>query len=359
MLEVQIYDDIDNKKSQTFLSAWGMDDCIFSADTVKRVLRENPDEKDIKFDIHCDGGSVSEGLAIYDILKTSGRNLHMNIEGSCHSMATILLLAAPAENRTGNANLRALVHHVYAPLSGYYNIEEIGTIADSLAREESAILDIYEERTGKNRAALAAWMKSEKERTATEMLNMNFISKINSYNTNFKNGKMEKNKKTAGNSGINAAVKKASSVLSKIRGFFAVNYDYTDADGNVVFSTESEDDTLAVGDAVTLSDGGSEGVFTLEDGRVVTVVDSIVTEIGDEDDTSTEEINALRAENAELKNALRETESAIVDLCNQLQSGFVPGKRIITKQNPSNAKRTAEELKAEAKEKLKKAREGK
>jgi ATP-dependent Clp protease protease subunit len=181
MLEVQIYDNIANKSEQAWLSAWGMDDCIFSADVVKKLFRDNPDEKEIKFNIHCNGGSVSEGLAIYDILRNSGRNIHMNVEGSCHSMALVLLLAAPAENRTGNVNLRALVHRVYCPAVGYYTADDLGLLRDAAIREENAILDIYEERTGKNRASLAAWMKSEKERTAAELLNMNFISKINSY----------------------------------------------------------------------------------------------------------------------------------------------------------------------------------
>lgn len=357
MLEVQIYDDIGNKSEQVWLSAWGMDDCIFSADVVKRVLRDNPDDKDIRFNIHCNGGSVSEGLAIYDILRSSGRNIYMNVEGSCHSMAIVLLLAAPAENRTGNVNLRALVHRVYCPAMGYYTADELKALSEDTIREENAILDIYENRTGKNRASLAAWMKSEKERKASELLNMNFISKINSYNTNFKNVSMKKNSKPA-----TQAVNKATAFLNKLGKLLnskLVNYDYTDSSGSVVFSTETEEDTLAIGDSVTLADGSTEGTFTLEDGRIVTIVDNVVTEISEQEDTTTEEVEALNAENEELRNALQEAQTVITELRNQVQSDYTPGKRIVTKQNPSNAKKTADELKNEAKEKLKKARGGK
>ena len=355
MLEVQIYDDIANKSEQVWLSAWGMDDCIFSADVVKRVLKDNPEVKDIKFNIHCNGGSVSEGLTIYDILRNSGRNIFMNIEGSCHSMAVILLLAAPAENRTGNVNLRALVHRVYCPMYGYYTADELKLLSEDVVREENAILDIYENRTGKNRASLAAWMKAEKERTSQELLNMNFISKINSYNTNSKNAKMNKKEKAQN------ATKKADTFLNKLKNLLnsaMVNFDYQDAEGNVVFSTETEEDTLAVGDTVTLADGSTEGTFTLADGRVVTIVDNVVTEITEES-SDDEELDTANARIEELENALRESETIITDLRNQVESKFTPGKRIVTKQNPSNVKKTSEELKAEAKEKLKNLKGGK
>jgi len=360
MLEVQIYDNIANKEEQVWLSAWGMDDCIFSADVVKRVLRDNPDEKDIKFNIHCNGGSVSEGLTIYDILRNSGRNIFMNVEGSCHSMAVVLLLAAPTENRTGNKNLRALIHRVYSPMFGYYSVDELKSLSDDIIREENAILDIYEERTGKNRASLSAWMKAEKERTASELLNMNFISKINSYNTNFKNISMNKNSKPPkGNENSTGdkkqnAINKAMAFLSKVGNLLnheLVNFDYKDTGGTVVFSTESEEDTLAVGDTVTIADGSTAGTFTLDDNRVVTIVDNVVTEIGSAEETTTEEIEELNEHVSELENALMEAQTVITDLKNQLESNFTPGKRTVTKQNPSNAKKSVEELKAEAKAK--------
>jgi ATP-dependent protease ClpP protease subunit len=206
--------------------------------------------------VHCNGGSVSEGLTIYDILRNSGRNIYMNVEGSCHSMSVVLLLAAPLENRTGNVNLRALVHRVYAPMYGYYTADELKSLSEDIVREENAILDIYVERTGKNRASLSAWMKSEKERTAEELLNMNFISKINSYNTNSKKASMKKNSKPAGKQTGNKAqnaLQKATAFLNRLGNLLnsdLVNFDYKDAEGNIVFSTEAEEDTLAVGDAV-------------------------------------------------------------------------------------------------------------
>jgi transcription elongation GreA/GreB family factor len=163
------------------------------------------------------------------------------------------------------------------------------------------------------------------------------------------NKKNKSSGKQTGNK-VQNLLNKATAFLNKSGNLLnsnLVNFDYKDAEGNIVFSTETEEDTLAVGDTVTLADGNTEGTFTLDDGRTVTVVDNTVTEIADEDG-ATEEVEALNGRIEELENALRESETVITELRNHLQSDFTPGKRIVTKQNPSNAKKTVEELKAEA-----------
>lgn len=341
---------------------FGMEDCIFSADVVKKLLQDSPEGEEIKLNIHCSGGLISEGLAIYDLLRTSGRTLHANIEGSCHSMATVLLLAAPAENRTGNINLRAVIHHPHISLCGDYTADEITAASKELAKEEETILDIYEERTGKNRAALAAWMASGKERTATELLNMNFISRINSYNTNFKQTKMNRTGKQP-----QGAIAKAAAFLGKAKALLApdggASFAYCDAEGNTVFTAATETDVLAVGDSVMLSGDGKEndGVFTLEDGRTVTIADSVVTEIADaqEGEEGEGDAVALAARITMLEGALSEAETVITELKDQLQSHYTPAKRTMSKQHATGVmQKTPSDDRSEARERLKKFRGG-
>lgn len=350
MKEINVYNDIGNKKDQIFMSMWGLDeDIIFSADTVKKILTENEDETDFKFNIHCDGGSVSEGLTIYDLLRTSGKNIYTNIEGNCHSMAVVLLLAAPFENRSANINATALIHRVRAEVYEPMTADEAKDLSELIKREEEKLLDIYEDRTGRNRAALRALMNAEKERTAFELLEHGFISKINSYNTNFKKNEKMKNQKNQKN-----LLDKANNLLVKIGNFFAniINYDYMDADGNVLFSTESEEDTLAVGDTVTIPDGSTEGVFELPDGRIVTIVDNVVTEITTAEDTATEE--ALRDENEKLREMLKDAQEMLTDLKNALGSNYVPAGRTQNLGGKAGVVMTKEEIKNAATEKRKK-----
>ena len=139
---------------------------LFSADAIHKVFDENPEETEFKFHINCDGGVVSEGLRIYDVFALRAKTLHCNIEGGCHSMAIILLLAAPKENRTANPNSRALIHEVRGGSWDFLKADELRTVADEIEREQNAILDIYADRTGYDRAELEILMKEEKMRTA-------------------------------------------------------------------------------------------------------------------------------------------------------------------------------------------------
>ena len=108
-------------------------------------------------------------------------------------MAIVLLLAAPKENRTANANARALIHEVQVPVDRYFvSTTELQSLTEQAKMEQDAILDIYGERTGTDRGVLENLMKEERVRTASELLQYGFISKINSDNTNKKNSKMGK-----------------------------------------------------------------------------------------------------------------------------------------------------------------------
>ena len=71
-------------------------------------------------------------------------------------MAVCILLAAPAENRSANRNCRALIHRVYMPVGDWLTSDDARSIAEELALEEEAILDVYVERTGQDREFLFA-----------------------------------------------------------------------------------------------------------------------------------------------------------------------------------------------------------
>ena len=159
MVEINVYDDIANKKDGVFMSSLGIECSVFSADTVKNLFAKNRLEKEFKFNIHCDGGSVSEGMAIYDIMRSSGKTIYTNIEGACHSMAICLLLAAPKGNRTANRNARALIHPVQAHTQGQFDVDQLRELADEVEKEQNAILDIYQDRTGCDREILNQLLK--------------------------------------------------------------------------------------------------------------------------------------------------------------------------------------------------------
>ncbi len=354
MIEVSVYKPID--REDVFFNWIFGEEYSFSADTIHKVFDENPDESEFKFNINCDGGLVSEGLRIYDVLRGSGKTLFCNIEGGCHSMAVVLLLAAPKENRTANPNSRALIHEVRGGSWDAMTADELRALADEIDTEQNAILDIYADRTGYDRAELEILMKEEKMRTAQELLKYGFISKLNTYSTNQTKKQMSKPTKT-----VQDLLNKAANFMAKaknvLEGGEPTNYEHKDADGNVLFTTEKEDDSLAVGDAAS-----PDGTFELPDGRTVVIAEGAITEITEptENEATVEE---LQNRVDELENALSEANELVNSLSAQLRSTHNVAPRTAkpgagTKKE-NNGKKTVEELKNEAREAAAKKRGGK
>lgn len=257
-----------------------------SAEDVRNFLTEHKDENDILFNINCVGGGVREALNMYDIIRKSGKNIFANNAGKCHSAAVLIMLAAPIENRNSEPNARSLVHRVRTGNISGATEDELVQSLDSIRTEEQEVLNIYAERTGRPIEELESLMKSERMCTAQDLLNYGFISKINNYNTNSLNNLKMKDLLNKLENGI-------QKVLNLIPAE-PVNKDFVDVDGNVLFTSEAE--TLEVGSDVSVE----SGVYTLEDGTIVTVEGMKVTAI-ETPTPQNSEVDDLKAENEALK----------------------------------------------------------
>jgi ATP-dependent protease ClpP protease subunit len=340
MIHAKIYNEIGTTSDALMLKSEGLEDAIFTAETISNLFAQHPEETDFMFHINCAGGNTAEGLACYDLLRTSGKNIFMNIDGACHSMAVTLLLAAPLENRTANPNAKALIHNVKASPRNV-GADQLRMMAEIVEKEQSTILNIYSERTGKDVDTLSALMKEERVHTAEVLLQYGFISQINKYSNNFKTKTMS-NKKFAG------LINSAETMIQKLTNLLegapeTVNYEFMDAEGVVLFTTEKEDDSLAVGDVAT-----PDGTFTLPDGRVVVIAEGVVTEIQEPVNEMEVELNnlknelaasqaALEASNAqidEMKNALTESTNLMTELKNSLGSTHQVSTRNVAPKTP-------------------------
>ena len=346
MVEIKLHLPISSEDDNRWMAMWGANqDAVFSLDTFQKILEDNPSENDFKFNIHCDGGSVSEGLAIYDAIRTSGKNINCNIEGVCHSMAICILLAAPKENRTANRNCRALIHKVIMPVAQYANVDDLKRMTEELEREQTAILNIYAERTGIDFETLENLMKEEKVRTADELMNYGFISKINNYNTNLKKDLFINEKKEKMNK--KEVLKATNDLLAKVKNLLtgeAANYDFTDEEGKVLFSTEAEDDTLEIGMSAQ-----PDGTFELPDGRTITIAEGVITEIKEAPSETEEEVANLIAANAKLTASLNEAVAIINELKKNVESNYKPAVRQVNRKSP--AANSYDDFKAEIKNK--------
>ncbi len=382
MLTIKVHKDIfpDN---YGWYGIYGDESFAFSLEEVQRIFAEHPDEQDVRLDIHSLGGAPTEAFAIYDFLRTSGRNIYTNIEGSCHSAATILLLAAPFENRTANAHATAIIHKVSGEVVGTVDVVE--AYAEDMRMIQNQLLDIYADRTKLDRERLAEIVDEQRERTTAELLEWGFIARVNPYITNYAKPTTNKNMTTIKNALYEIANKIGN--LVGLAPVTVVNYDFVDGDDNVVFTTEGDTAELSIGTEVQ----GEDGVYTLKDGRIVTIEDGKVAKIEEPEDktgseaeptneaptdneptaepTNLEEVvNALHseiadlkatienkdAENATFKAQLAEAHSALIEAAKGIKSSKVIGTRISVAESPKveNAATDKEALKEALKERM-------
>jgi len=255
----------------------------------------DPSDNNIDIELHSCGGRCDETYAIYDALRATGKEISTRVVGKCASAATIVLLAAPLERRSMYEHAQILIHSPYYPdgISGDMTSDKLRDYADSLEQERNRMLDLYVERTGKDRTALEAQMTVADWFEGDKALELGFVSqvippasaKVNKSNIN--SMAKEKTEKPT----VAMAFRTLGIALGVVKDDpEPVSMELTTSTGDTL-TVEREDGEIQVGDTAS-----PDGTFVLEDGRTVIVKDGKITEIKEPDDT-----NALQEENDRLK----------------------------------------------------------
>lgn len=313
MAVLKIYNDIADEESKN-MKLWftGVDSTCFK-DIDEFLASVSEEDKTIDLRLNCRGGSVSEGWAIYDKLRDSGKEIAVTVEGICASMATVLLLSAPRGKRTAMPNAELLIHDPYIPeytLADAYRAEDLRAIADSLEADTNKLLDLYVERTGADRAELQAIMDEDKRMSVSEAKRLGFIDEIKvpstakeSNNSNFKN---MKEKVTVGKGWLDRILAKAG--YAKMEDVpEVVNMELSTADG-ATLTIEREEGDPQVGDAAS-----PDGEHVMPDGSTIVVADGVITEIrpAEEEEEGDEDKDARIAElERQLEEARAQAKSA-------------------------------------------------
>lgn len=268
----------DSEKLQYWLSG---DDCVSYTD-IQSFLDVYADEPTIDIELHSCGGSCIEGYAIYDALRVSGKEISCTVVGTCASMATVILLAAPLERRAMYPNARLLIHNPHYPsLEGMATIESLTTALEGLQNEKERMMSIYMERTGKTREELEAQMATDAWFGSEKAIELGFIShvvpmasaKYNEPSINVKEKSMKKQK---------VSVAEAFKMLGVALGITkAEAEEETNIEARTLttstgeeLTVEREEGNIQVGDKAS-----PDGSHVLEDGTTVVVADGVITEI--------------------------------------------------------------------------------
>ena len=305
MAKLCIYNEIVDEETKVMYQDWCGTDGVCFKDIHEFLGSMEEGDNDIDLRLHCPGGDCIEGWAIYDALRTSGKNISATIDGECSSMATIVLLAAPKERRFGNKNARLCIHN---PAVAYLDLwpgdrltaDELEQLKGkltaqqmSLVEEQNKILNLYVERTGTDRGVLQALMNEDKYVDMDKAIELGFISSTVEPNTASKHNKNNKKMKVQIENRTLAKLL-AMAGVAKIEDVAVLDQKITAADGSE-FTVEREEGDPQVGDKAY-----PNGTYTLDDGTVVVISDEVIESITPADDNDDEDLNSLKQQVADL-----------------------------------------------------------
>lgn len=145
---------------------------------------DNP-EKDIHLYINSPGGSVSAGLAIYDMMQFVKCDVATYCMGMAASMGSLLLAAGTAGKRYSMPNSRIMIHQPHLGSGGLGGqVTDIEIHAKELVKTKKKLTDIYVTHTGKDYEYLAGTMERDYFMSADEAKSFGLVDQVVEFRKN-------------------------------------------------------------------------------------------------------------------------------------------------------------------------------
>lgn len=139
---------------------------------------KNVSAKNITLTMNSPGGSVIDGIAIYNGLRNhadkTGATITVKVLGIVASIASIIAMAGDKIKMPKNTFM--MVHSPSAAL--YANANEMRDMADLLDKFESSLIQTYVARTGKTAEEIKALLDAETFMTADEAVALGFADEV-------------------------------------------------------------------------------------------------------------------------------------------------------------------------------------
>lgn len=115
------------------------------------------DAKKLVVKLNSVGGSVFDGISIYNALVSHPASVEINITGIAASIASVIAMSGDHIVITEGSNV--MIHKPWSIAMG--DSSDMRKEADLLDKLETGIIDIYQARTGADRDKISKWMKAE------------------------------------------------------------------------------------------------------------------------------------------------------------------------------------------------------
>lgn len=149
-------------------------DSTVSAKKFLEELKKIPNNaKEIVLRINSPGGSVFDGMTIYERLKQHKAKIKVYIDGIAASIASIIAMAGD-EISIGEGGM-VMIH---LPMSGVYgNKIDMEKTIEILEKIESQMIGIYSRKSGQTSAKISKMLMDETWMTSDEAVEMGFATK--------------------------------------------------------------------------------------------------------------------------------------------------------------------------------------
>lgn len=155
------------------------DDVAVSLITQLLFLEKDNPDKDIQLYINSPGGSVSAGLAIYDMIRFIACDVATYCLGTAASMGSLLLAAGTPGKRFAMPNSCIVIHQPHLGDGGIGGqVTDIEIQAKELMRTKHRLTQIYAQHTGHDPSYLTHVMERDKFLTADEAKNFGIIDHV-------------------------------------------------------------------------------------------------------------------------------------------------------------------------------------
>ena len=139
-------------------------------------LDSNGYDSDISLYINSPGGSVYDGLGIYDTMQTISSDIHTICTGMAASMASVLLAAGTAGKRSALTHSRVMIHQ---PLGGAEGqASDIEITAREILKLKDELYQILSDHTGKSMDEIRRDADRDFWMTSQEALDYGMIDQI-------------------------------------------------------------------------------------------------------------------------------------------------------------------------------------
>lgn len=299
------------------------------------VQLANIKEKEIDVHIKSNGGSVSEGYAIHDLLVNSGKKINTIGEGEVRSIATVVFLAGT--DRFISQHCDFTIHNPWLDPSSLGKMEssDLIKVGNEMKAEEEKLANFYAKSLNKDVTEIKNKMAQETTLSAQEALEMGFATAILTpskagvtYSDNIYAyiNKPKQNK--------NEMNKKIENYFGKIKALIAgeVKADMTTLEDGVILYHDGEPaEGAPVFEDEAMTVPAKDGEYKTKDGLLISIADGKIVKVVDNTPIE-DEVATLKAQLAEKEAALAEKENEINALKNPTPVAETEAEKILAKE---------------------------